>query len=93
MSDVDKLLRRSDETGMRITDVNVQAQIDRYIEAQDPPKRDDIEAIQRLILAASPIANVRGSRRQSGYFARCAVLRVPASSKTLMRVMTQSKTP
>jgi hypothetical protein len=34
--------------------VNVQAQIDRYIDAQDPPKRDDIEAIQRLILAASP---------------------------------------
>ncbi len=53
MSDADKLVRRSDETGMRIFDVNVQAQIDRYIDAQDPPKRDDIEAIQRLILAAS----------------------------------------
>ena len=34
--------------------MNVQAQIDRYIAAQDPPKRQDIEAIQRLILAASP---------------------------------------
>jgi hypothetical protein len=34
--------------------VTVQAQIDRYIAAQDPPKRADIEAIQRLILAASP---------------------------------------
>lgn len=54
MSDADKLVRRSDETDMRIFDVNVQAQIDRYIDAQDPPKRDDIEAIQRLILAASP---------------------------------------
>ena len=46
--------RPADKTGMRIIDVNVQAQIERYIEAQDPPKRDDIEAIQRLILAASP---------------------------------------
>jgi hypothetical protein len=54
MSDADKLVRRSDETGMRIFDVNAQAQIDRYIVAQDPPKRDDIEAIQRLILAAAP---------------------------------------
>ena len=39
---------------MRIFDLSVQAQIDRYVDAQDPPKRDDIEAIQRLILAASP---------------------------------------
>ena len=54
MSDADKRVRRSDETGMRTFDVNVQAQIDRYIDAQDPPKRNDIEAIQRLILAASP---------------------------------------
>jgi Domain of unknown function (DU1801) len=34
--------------------LNVQAQIDRYIAAQDPPKRHDIEAIDRIILAASP---------------------------------------
>lgn len=34
--------------------MNVQARIDRFIEAQTPPKRADIEAIQRLILAASP---------------------------------------
>ena len=54
MSDADRRVRRSDETGMRILDVSVQAQIDRYIDAQAPPKRDDIEAIQRLILAASP---------------------------------------
>ena len=39
---------------MRIFHVNVQVQVDRYIDAQDPPKRDDIEAIQRLIFAASP---------------------------------------
>src|ERR1700743_2937276 len=43
---------------MRIFDVDVQAQIDRYIEAQDPAKRDDIEAIQRLIPAASPQGKV-----------------------------------
>ena len=53
-ADADKLVRRSDETGMRIFHVNVQVQVDRYIDAQDPPKRDDIEAIQRLIFAASP---------------------------------------
>ena len=34
--------------------MSVQAQIDRYIEAQDPPKRADIETLQGLILAASP---------------------------------------
>lgn len=39
---------------MRIFDLDVQAQIDRYLDAQDPPKRDDIEAIQGLILSASP---------------------------------------
>ena len=54
MSDADTRVRRFDETGMRVFDVNVQAQIDRFTEAQPPPKRDDIEAIQRLILAASP---------------------------------------
>ncbi len=35
-------------------DVNVQAQVDRYIQAQPPPKRGDVEAIHRLIMAASP---------------------------------------
>jgi len=53
VSDAGKLVRRSDSR-QRVFDANVQAQIDRYIAAQDPPKREDIEAIQRLILAASP---------------------------------------
>lgn len=54
MSGAGKLARRFDETRMGVFDVSVQAQIDRYLDAQEPPKRDDIEAIQRLILAASP---------------------------------------